>query len=243
VTAATTRPGGKNAPMAVITFAHRGGRAHATENTLRAFRKGLELGATGLESDVWLSADGQPVLVHDERFWRGLHRVDVRRSTAAELARLEIPRLVDLFEDLGNDYELSLDLKDPASARATVAVLRSHGVPERSWLCISGMRLLTEVREEATDVKIVHSRRRDKIGTELEAHAARLAALGVDAMNMHHTDWNAGLVALFHRFELLAFAWDVQHVRNLRTMLDYDVDALYSDRVDRMVATVSEWAA
>lgn len=227
--------------MSVITFAHRGGRAHAPENTLRAFRKGLELGAEGLESDVWLSADGEPVLVHDERFWRGLHRVDVRRSTAAELARYEIPRLVDLFDELGRDFELSLDLKDPESARATVAVLRTHGDPERSWLCISGGSLLQQVRDEAPDMRIVHSRRRDKIGTSLEAHAARLAELGVDAMNMHHTDWTAGLVALFHRFGVKAFAWDAQHVRNLRTMLDYEVDAVYSDRVDRMVATVAEW--
>lgn len=228
--------------MAVITFAHRGGRAHAPENTLHAFRRGLELGAEGLESDVWLSADGQPVLVHDERFWRGLRRVDVRRTTAADLAHYEIPRLVDLFAELGADYELSLDLKDPASARATVDVLRRHGAPERSWLCIGSMSLLREVRETAPDVRVVHSRRREKIGTALEAHAAHLAELRVDAMNMHHTDWNAGLVALFHRFEVQAFAWDAQHVRTLRQMLDYAVDAVYSDRVDRMVATVEEWA-
>ena len=242
MTAFTGGPG-RMAPMAVITFAHRGGRVHAPENTLQAFRRGLELGAEGLESDVWLSADGQPVLVHDERFWRGLRRVDVRRSSAADLAHHEIPRLVDLFQELGSDFELSLDLKDPASARATIEVLRSHGAPERSWLCINGMTLLREVREVAPDVRVVHSRRREKIGAALEAHAARLADLGVDAMNMHHTDWNAGLVTLFHRFEIQAFAWDAQHVRTLRQMLDYDVDAVYSDRVDRMVATVEEWAA
>jgi glycerophosphoryl diester phosphodiesterase len=228
--------------MAVITFAHRGGRAHAPENTLRAFRKGLELGAAGLETDVWLSADGHPMLVHDEVFWRGLRHVDVRRSTAADLARFEIPRLQDLFDECGTDYDLSIDLKDPASAEATVEVLRRHGVPSRSWLCINGLDLLAEVREHAPDVRVVHSRRRDKIGTEVERHAARLAGLGVDAMNMHHTDWSAGLVTLFHRFGVQAFAWDVQHVRNLRTMLDYDIDAIYSDRVDRMVATVAEWA-
>ncbi len=227
--------------MAVITFAHRGGRAHAPENTLRAFRKGLELGAAGLETDVWLSADGHPMLVHDETFWRGLRHVDVRRSSAADLGRFEIPRLVDLFEECGTDYDLSIDLKDPVAAEATVSVLRRHGVPARSWLCINGLGLLAEVREHAPDVRVVHSRRRDKIGTELERHAARLADLGVDAMNMHHTDWSPGLVTLFHRFGVQAFAWDAQHVRNLRMMLDYEVDAVYSDRVDRMVATVAEW--
>ena len=45
-----------------IAFAHRGARAHAPENTLEAFALGLRLGATGLESDVWLTADGIAVL-------------------------------------------------------------------------------------------------------------------------------------------------------------------------------------
>jgi glycerophosphoryl diester phosphodiesterase len=229
--------------MAVITFAHRGGCAHEPENTLRAFRRGLALGASGLESDVWLSADDQPVLVHDDRFWRGLRHVDVRRSTAEELTRYEIPRLVDLFETCGDDFDLSLDLKDPACAGPTVDVLRSHGVPQRSWLCINGTALLTEVRETYPDVRVVHSRRREKIVGEMEQHAARLAGIGVDAMNMHHTDWTPGLVTLFRRFGIRAFAWDAQHVRHLRQMLDYKVDAVYSDRVDRMVATVSEWDA
>jgi glycerophosphoryl diester phosphodiesterase len=229
--------------MGVITFAHRGGMAHAPENTLAAFRNGLALGASGLESDVWLSADGQAVLVHDERFWRGLHRVDVRHQTAEQLARLHIPRLVDLFATVGNDFELSLDLKDPDSAKATVEVVREAGVPDRTWLCVGSMHLLTQLREEYDDVRIVHSRRRDKINGSLESHAARLADLGVDAMNMHYTDWTTGLVTLFHRFELRVFSWDLQHVRHLRAALAMGVDAVYSNRVDRMVATVAEWRA
>jgi len=48
-----------------IAFAHRGASAHEQPNTLEAFRLGLRLGATGLESDVWLTADGVPVLDHD----------------------------------------------------------------------------------------------------------------------------------------------------------------------------------
>jgi glycerophosphoryl diester phosphodiesterase len=229
--------------MAVITFAHRGGRAHAPENTLAAFRRGLELKAAGLESDVWLSADGQPVLVHDEKFGRGLRHVDVRRSSAAALARFDIPRLVDLYEACGADFELSLDLKDPMSVGPTMEVVRRHGVPERTWLCMSTVTMLEQVRSEHPDVNVVHSRRREKIGVALERHAARLAEIGVHAMNMHHTDWTAGLVVLFHRFGIRAFAWDAHHVRHLRTMLEYGIDAVYSDRVDRMVATVAEWEA
>ena len=49
---------------APLGFAHRGARADAPENTLAAFALALRLGATGLESDVWLTVDGVPVLHH-----------------------------------------------------------------------------------------------------------------------------------------------------------------------------------
>jgi glycerophosphoryl diester phosphodiesterase len=49
-------------------------------------------------------------------------------------------------------------------------------------------------------------------------------------------------VGLFHRFDVQAFAWDVQEVRHLRDMLTMGVDAVYSDHVARMVATVQEWS-
>jgi hypothetical protein len=75
----------------------------------------------------------------------------------------------------------------------------------------------------------------------LERHASQLAELGIDVVNMHRSDWSAGLVGLFHRFGVRAFAWDAQEVRHLRELLAMDVDALYSDHVARMVATVSEF--
>ena len=51
-------PARPTATRPCIGFAHRGASADARENTLEAFRLALELGATGLESDVWLTADG-----------------------------------------------------------------------------------------------------------------------------------------------------------------------------------------
>ena len=47
--------------VAVITFAHRGARLEEPENTIPAFRRALEAGVRGIETDVWLSADGEVV--------------------------------------------------------------------------------------------------------------------------------------------------------------------------------------
>jgi glycerophosphoryl diester phosphodiesterase len=228
-----------------ITFAHRGARTEAPENTLPAFRRALEQGARGLETDAWLSGDGEVVLAHDRVVRRGLRRRNVTAASADELARFEVPRLADLYAELGAAFELSIDVKDRAAAEPIVELARAAGagVPERLWLCHPSVRFLSELRERSPDVKLVHSRRRRHIEAPLERHAASLAESGIDAMNLHYTEWSAGLVALFHRFGVRAFAWDVQEVRHLRKMLGMNVDAVYCDRVDRMVATVADWAA
>src|SRR5215211_2975476 len=53
------------APRPLI-LGHRGAPRGAPENTLRAFRLALEEGADGVELDVQPSADGVPVVLHDD---------------------------------------------------------------------------------------------------------------------------------------------------------------------------------
>ncbi len=67
-----------------------------------------------------------------------------------------------------------------------------------------------------------------------ERRAAELDHAGIDAVNLHHTDWTGGLTTLFHRFGVLAFGWDAQHARILDALLDIGIDAVYSDHTDVM---------
>src|SRR5438309_8714010 len=97
-----------------IAFAHRGGCAHAPENTLEAFKLALRLGATGLESDAWITADGHVVLHHDASL--GLLRKRAIASMRRHQLPGHIPTLEDLYESCGTAFELSLDVKDPAAA-------------------------------------------------------------------------------------------------------------------------------
>lgn len=218
-----------------IGFAHRGARAHAPENSLDAFRLALRLGATGLESDVWLTSDGVPVLDHD-----GVVKGGLRRRRISELARGALPghlvSLEDLYEACGADYELSLDLKDPAAVEAVLAVAsRFPGAVGRLWLCHPDADLLASWRARSNDVRLVNSTRRRAVKEGMERRAAVLADARVDALNLHHTDWTGGFTTLLHRFDVLALAWDCQHPRVLAEVLHMGVDGVYSDHVDRMV--------
>lgn len=71
-------------------FAHRGGCALGPENTIAAFDRGLAAGADGLELDVHLSAEGIPVVLHDETLDRTTSGSGpVARRTVDELRRVD----------------------------------------------------------------------------------------------------------------------------------------------------------
>lgn len=73
-----------------LVFAHRGGCALGPENTLAAFELGLAAGADGIELDVHLSADGIPVVHHDDTLDRTTSGTGaIAAFTAAELARVD----------------------------------------------------------------------------------------------------------------------------------------------------------
>lgn len=218
-----------------IGFAHRGARAHAPENTLEAFELALRLGATGLESDVWITADGVPVLDHDGVVGRLLRKrsiADVRRSDLPP----HIPELAELFASFGTDFHLSLDVKDPAAGARTVEVAMAADVtmPDRLWMCDDDMDRLLALRDVSPHVRLVMSTRMSRMRGGPERLASDMKERGVDAVNLHHTEWTGGYVTLFHRFRRYAFGWDAQFERVLDSLLTMGVDGLYSDHVDRL---------
>ena len=218
-----------------IGFAHRGGCAHADENTIAAFRLALRLGATGLETDIWLTADGVPVLDHNGvlpgRFRRGRPIADVNRADLPD----SVPRLEQLYEACGTEFDLSIDVKDPAAAEVIVSVARAAGhALNRLWLCHHDWEQVAQWRSLADDVRLVDSTRLRKIKEGPERRAATQASVGIDTVNMHATDWSGGLTTLFHRFDRICFGWDAQHDRVLLSLLGMGIDGVYSDHVDRM---------
>jgi glycerophosphoryl diester phosphodiesterase len=218
-----------------IAFAHRGARAHAPENTLDAFSLALKLGATGLESDVWVTQDNVVVLDHDGVVRRGLRRIPIAEISRTNLPS-HIPSLTEMLDTCGTNFELSLDIKDVRALIPTVRTLTDASFDlSRAWLCHWDVDVLLAHRPQVPDVRLVDSTRLSKIAEGLERRTHKLRQHGIDAINMHHTDWTGGSVTLVHRFNMLAFSWDLQFEPLLQTALRMGCDAVYSDYVDRMM--------
>ena len=100
-------------------IARRGNAAEYPENSLPALRSAFELGAQFVAIDVQLSADRQPVLLHDSNLKRtaGVDRnvLDLTLRELAEIPVNETGRFAQRFTDVGI----------PTLAQA-VSVLESH---------------------------------------------------------------------------------------------------------------------
>lgn len=231
--------------MATIAFAHRGGPLLAGErlpdNSLPAFRRALAAGARALETDARRSADGHAVLAHDGAARRGLRRRRVASSPAAALAELGVPRLDDLYAELGTGFDLSVDLKTADALDPVLDAAGAAGATHRLHVCSGRVELLVRAAGRGTGARLVHSTRPREVAGSMEGHVARLAEAGIGVVNMRWTDWSPGLVTLVQRFGLAAFAWGTHEVRSLRAALALGVDGLYCDRVDLMLAVVGEF--
>jgi glycerophosphoryl diester phosphodiesterase len=123
-----------------LVLGHRGASAEAPENTLHAFRLALAQGAEGIEFDVQPSADGVPVVIHDDTVDRTTNgRGAVAALPWSALAALDagggepVPRLEDVAMWAAQaDAWLNVELKAPGAEAASLEVLRRAGLLERT---------------------------------------------------------------------------------------------------------------
>lgn len=132
----------RSGPHAIV-IAHRGASAVVPENTLPAFVAAWESGATWVEADTQPTADGVPVILHDDTLDRTTTGTGpVRAHTADQLSALgisglpggRVPRLQELVALLTPERALLLEIKGEHSAEQVVAVLadrRSTGHADR----------------------------------------------------------------------------------------------------------------
>jgi len=160
-----------------IVVAHRGASAEAPENTMAAFRLGVEAGADAIELDVHLTADCQLAVVHDETLDRTTDRTgsiasltmdEIRGADAgARFARPgdaglpfagkghHVPTLLEVLAWLPEAVGLVVEIKARAAADAVVAAVRTHPVRTSGRLVIIGFDevAIERVRELDPDLR------------------------------------------------------------------------------------------
>lgn len=122
-----------------IVIAHRGASGYEPENTLRSFKRALEMGAQAIELDVHQLATGELVVIHDDMLDRTT-KVSGRLCdyTYEQLRKINvgegehIPLLSEVLDLVDKKAIINIELKGPHTARP-IAQLIQYYVKQKRW--------------------------------------------------------------------------------------------------------------
>lgn len=225
---------------------HRGAAAHAPENTLAGLAAAKRLGVTWVEFDVALSADGQPVVLHDETLTRtaGLERL-VSELRWEELAHLDVgswfgpafreerlPSLAQFFQRLGElGLGANIEIKpvkghEAATAAAVVETLKAAWPAGLPAPLLSSFSLIA--LEVALDLGpgIARGYLVEELLPGWQGTAARLGCVSVHPW---HEPLTAAQVRALKAASYLIAVYTVNEAPRARELLSWGVDSLITD--------------
>ena len=220
----------------VTAVAHRGDPYRVRENTLASLRSALRLGADAVETDVRLTRDGVPVLLHDgtlKRLWG--HDRPLSSLTWEEVRALTdggVPTLSDALAATDGG-RMMIDLPgtpDVRAVRRIVDVVRERDARDRVYYC-AGAAAMLAVRAADPSAEIALTRT-----TVAPARAGLLEAIRPRWLNYRFGLVDRALADRVHGDGRLLSVWTPDTRRSMRRLLSLGVDSITTNRIDVLCA-------
>ena len=159
------------------SIAHRGGRAHAPENTMAAFRNAVAKGIDWLEFDVQMSSDGSLVVIHDET-------VDRTTDGTGAVRDLTLEKIRSLDAGEGEKvptFEEVLELAKASGVKIMPEAKSAHLYPGLEAKMLEALE-----KEDYLDQAVIQSFEADSLNTfhELNPQARLCALYGLGGFNV-----------------------------------------------------------
>jgi glycerophosphoryl diester phosphodiesterase len=206
--------------------------AHAPENTALSLTTAEELGVDEIELDVRVSADGIPVISHDDDLSRVLGETSgpsVSATPWSQLERLRLPqgqRLLTLGQVMGlTRADLQIELKVPESV-SVVADLFAQHPQQRSRCTLTSFQvpILRELMTVLPDVPrgLIAGAYDDRLIEQARAVRASAILTGWQGLT-------AAVVEEWHRHGFLVGAWPLRTADDARLAHRLGVDMITAD--------------
>jgi glycerophosphoryl diester phosphodiesterase len=229
-----------------LVIAHRGDSQAAPENTLPAFESALRGGADVVELDYRETADGVPVVIHDESLDRTTDAVTrwrraeclVCQALLAELQGLDagswfggafrdarVPTLAEALGMICSRAIAAIERKQ-GSAETLIALLTEHGWLDQVAVMAFDWPFLAACRQLAPQLVLVAL----GDGPLDDARLDELAATGASVAGWDQRDVAAPLVSAVHRRGLKSWVWTADEEARWAELLAAGVDGITSNR-------------
>ena len=221
----------------VNIIGHRGAAAAEPENTLRGFRRALEVGAAAVELDVQVTKDGRLAVIHDEtvdRTTNGQGRV--QDFTLAELQRLDaglgehIPALEEVVELVRGRGQLLVELKQPEAAPALLRLWRDHRLFEDLRAISFWHPVLKTLKEQEPRLRTGIL----MVGCPADPGGLARAAL-TDTLVLNFRYVNRDLADAAHRQGFKVSVWNIDDPELLEPYLAMNLEAICTNRPEEII--------
>jgi glycerophosphoryl diester phosphodiesterase len=239
-------------------FAHRGAKAHAPENTLAAFLLAVKQGAPAIELDAKLTADGEIVVFHDKTLNRttdgtgtiqnsplaALKELDAGTHFSAEFKGEKIPTLAEVFEAVGQQVFINVELTNYASPKdalpdKTAVLVRHFGLQERVLFSSFNRFALQRTAELLPEVPRGLLALPGMLGVVARSWIGRR---WVDYQAIHPAAMDAkpGLIAKAHQRGQRVHVYTVNQRREMLRLFHAGVDGIFTDDPPLAFAVLKE---
>ncbi len=219
----------------ILIFGHRGASNIAPENTMKAFKKAIELGANYVEFDVHLSKDEEIIIMHDGNTLRTTGRAGlIKNMTLKELKQLDagdgeqIPTLDELITLARGKIGLQLEIKAPKMTNKIVDAIRNTGLIDSTIISAFNYSELLKIQEIEPEIKlaalVIGMRKNKVIKTAIKNNFF--------AIHPFYKLINSNFIKIAHKYDIRVNAWTVNSVSAMRKLIEIEIDGLVTDHVE-----------
>ena len=217
----------------MLRIGHRGARAYEPENTLRSFKKALEIGVNAVELDVRKTKDNQLVVIHDPDVKKTTNGKGlVNELTLKEIKEFstekgeKIPTLKEVLDFLGRKAKILIELEETGVEEKVLSIVHGNGL-QKNVIIVSFIEdALRRIRELDKEVEtgLIYVKHKDPVKAALELKASYL----VSFYKFTHT----ANVQKAHENGLKVIVWTVNEPEEVAEYAKKGVDGIASDKPD-----------
>lgn len=230
--------------MATTIIAHRGASKFAPENTMAAFEHAYEIGADSIETDVHLTKDLIPVLIHDERLnrttngngyikdftYEQLSKLDAGSWFAPQFAGERIITL-DTFLQWAKDkpLQLNIELKNnkidyPDLEKIVYERLQYFELLDQTVLSTFNSKSVKRMNcfGDTVEVALITSKKDAQL-------VEKACAFGVDAVHVHYRLLNRAFIETCRAKNIKVRVYTINRASQMLRCFKYNCDGVITD--------------
>jgi glycerophosphoryl diester phosphodiesterase len=223
----------------ILIIGHKGASAIEPENTLRAFKTSIELGADYVEFDVHSTKDDELVIIHDAETLRttGVSGI-IKEMTLDEIKKLDagkgeqIPTLKELIAIAKGKIGLQIEIKAFSITDLLLDLLIKENLLDTSIISCFVFGELLNLKKRESNLKLGHILPEGlKSIRGLKRKAQKAIDNGFYSIHPHFSSVNKEFIEFAHDIGLKVNVWTVNDRTEMENLIKMGVDGIITDDV------------